>query len=43
MPALETLKKITEKATGWARPPSDDLDRLDTGQDSPRGAQDRRE
>jgi uncharacterized protein YjlB len=28
MPALETLKKITEKATGWARPPSDDLDRL---------------
>jgi hypothetical protein len=28
MPALETLKKITEKATGLARPPSDDLDRL---------------
>jgi hypothetical protein len=28
MPALETLKKITETATGWARPPSDDLDRL---------------
>jgi len=28
MPALETLKKITEKATGWARPTAGDLDRL---------------
>lgn len=28
MPAVETLKKITEKATGWARPALDDLDRL---------------
>jgi hypothetical protein len=27
MPALETLKKIDEKATGWARP-SDELGRL---------------
>jgi uncharacterized protein YjlB len=25
MPALETLKKMTEKATGWARPARDDL------------------
>jgi hypothetical protein len=28
MTAVETLKKITEKATGWARPALDDLDRL---------------
>lgn len=28
MPAVETLKKITEKATGWARPKQDDLNRL---------------
>ena len=28
MTAVETLKKITEKATGWARPAPDDLDRL---------------
>jgi uncharacterized protein YjlB len=28
MPAMETLKKITEKATGWARPAPDDLRRL---------------
>ena len=28
MPAVETLKKITEKATGWARPALDDLNRL---------------
>jgi uncharacterized protein YjlB len=28
MPALETLKKIGEKATGWARPRSNALDKL---------------
>src|SRR4051794_214906 len=28
MPAVETLKKITEKATGWARPQEDELIRL---------------
>ena len=28
MAAVETLKKITEKATGWARPKQDDLNRL---------------
>jgi len=28
MPVLETLKKITGKVTGWARPAPDDLDRL---------------
>ncbi|TMJ81464.1 MAG: cupin, partial [Alphaproteobacteria bacterium] len=28
MPALETIKKITEKATGWGRPAPDDLHRL---------------
>jgi hypothetical protein len=28
MTAVEILKKITEKATGWARPALDDLDRL---------------
>jgi uncharacterized protein YjlB len=28
MPALETIKKITEKATGWARPAHDELHRL---------------
>jgi uncharacterized protein YjlB len=28
MPALETLKKVAEKATGWARPSADDLTRL---------------
>ena len=28
MPAVETLKKITEKATGWARPGEDDLTKL---------------
>jgi hypothetical protein len=28
MPALQTLKKITEKATGWARPERDELVKL---------------
>jgi hypothetical protein len=28
MPAMETLKKITQKATGWARPAPDSLDTL---------------
>jgi hypothetical protein len=28
MPAVETLKKITEKATGWARPEQDELVKL---------------
>jgi uncharacterized protein YjlB len=28
MPALETLKKIAEKATGWSRPRAGDLDSL---------------
>jgi uncharacterized protein YjlB len=28
MPALETIKKITEKATGWGRPAPDELHRL---------------
>jgi hypothetical protein len=28
MPAMKTLKKITEKATGWARPAPDSLDTL---------------
>jgi hypothetical protein len=28
MPALQTLKKIGEKATGWARPAPDDLEQL---------------
>ena len=28
MPAMETLKKITEKVTGWARPAPDGLDTL---------------
>jgi uncharacterized protein YjlB len=28
MPAVETLKKIAEKATGWARPTAADLGRL---------------
>jgi hypothetical protein len=28
MPALETIKKITEKAIGWGRPAPDELHRL---------------
>jgi hypothetical protein len=28
MPAVETLRKIAEKVTGWARPTADGLDRL---------------
>jgi uncharacterized protein YjlB len=28
MPALETLKKVAEKATGWARPATADVERL---------------
>jgi hypothetical protein len=37
MTAVETLKKITEKATGWARPALDDLDRLGLAIEGDRG------